>query len=98
LKILSKGFLSGSFAIVCWSILLNNGLLSPGIESKIILILLLYLGVVSLLSAKRIIELGRTCERCEYQMRWSQCPGFKEILCDLLENDFLYPEKATEKE
>ncbi len=97
LKILSKLVLSSSFALICWSILLNNGLLSPGIEYKLILIIFLYLFVVILLSTKRIIELSRTCEKCEYKMRWSRCPGFRDILCDLIEDDFLYPENKYKK-
>ncbi|MGY5854674.1 MAG: hypothetical protein RTU92_13985 [Candidatus Thorarchaeota archaeon] len=92
-KVFSKFVLSSSFALVCWSILLADGLFSPGIEYKLIFIVFLYLAVVSLLSTKRIIELGKICEACEYKMRWSKCPGFTDILCNLLDEDFLYPEK-----
>jgi len=96
LKILSKFFLGSSFAMISWSILINNGLFSPGIEYKLSLILLLYLFVVTLLSAKRIIEVGKTCERCEYKMRWSKCPGFRKILCDLIMYSFIYPAMANQ--
>ncbi|MGY5874126.1 MAG: hypothetical protein RTU30_00130 [Candidatus Thorarchaeota archaeon] len=96
-KVFSKFVLSSSFALVCWSILLADGLFSPGIEYKLFLIVFLYLAVVSMLSTKRIIELGKTCEVCDYKMRWSKCPGFHDILCDLLDESFLFPEdKNTE--
>ncbi|MFW9805208.1 MAG: hypothetical protein ACFFFK_00600 [Candidatus Thorarchaeota archaeon] len=92
-KIASKFLLGFSFAGICWSILLFNGLLSPGLEVKLLFILALYLGFVTVLNAKRSIEVFKECEECEYKMRWSKCPGFREIACKLVIEGFVYPEK-----
>ncbi|MFW9833888.1 MAG: hypothetical protein ACFFEK_07845 [Candidatus Thorarchaeota archaeon] len=92
-KITSKFLLGSSFAGVCWSILLINGLFSPGLEVKLLFILALYLGFVTILNAKRSMEVFKECEECEYKMRWSKCPGFREIACKLVEEGFVYPEE-----
>jgi hypothetical protein len=92
-KIASKFLLGISFAGICWSILLLNGLLSPGLEVKLLFILALYLGFVTILNAKRSLEVFKECEECEYKMRWSKCPGFREIACRLVEEGFVAPEE-----
>jgi hypothetical protein len=92
-KIASKFLLGSSFAGICWSILLINGLFSPGLEVKLLFILALYLGFVTILNAKRSMEVFKECEECEYMMRWSKCPGFREIACKLVEEGFVYPEE-----
>lgn len=91
LRVFSKLILSSSFSCITWSILIANGSLSSGIESKFLLIFLLYLLVVTGLNMKRITELGKTCDACEYKMRWSRCPGFKSTVCQLLEEGFVRP-------
>ncbi len=90
-KIASKFVLGTSFAGICWSILLLNGLLSPGLEVKLLVILALYLGFVTILNAKRSFEVFKECEACEFKMRWSKCPGFREIACRLVEEGFVTP-------
>ena len=91
-KISSKFILGLSFASICWSILLLNGLFSAGLEVKILLILTLYLGFVTILNIKRSLEIFQLCENCEYKMRWSKCPGFREIACRLVDEGFVSPE------
>jgi hypothetical protein len=92
-KIASKFLLGSSFASICWSILLLDGLFSPGLEVKLLFILALYLGFVTILNAKRSFEVFKECEDCEYKMRWSKCPGFREIACRLIEEGFVAPEE-----
>jgi hypothetical protein len=88
-KIASKFVLGPSFAAISWSILLANGLFSPGLELKILLIVILYLFVLTFLNAKRMYEIVRECEDCEYSMRWSQCPGMRGLVCRLVEGGFV---------
>jgi len=90
-KILSKFLLGGSFAAVVWSLLLADGLLSM-INAKFTLVFLLYLVVVAALSIKRVLETTETCERCEYNMQWRTCPGFRSIVSKLVNERFLVPE------
>jgi hypothetical protein len=45
---------------------------------------------------KRIAEVEKECTKCEYEMRWSKCPGFKDILCPLVDTKFLYPTRLEE--
>ena len=92
LKIASKFILGTSFASISWSILLIDGLLSPGLEVKLLFILILYLVFVTGLNIKRSYEIFHECEDCEYKMRWSKCPGFREIACRLVEEGFVAPE------
>ncbi|MFW9982694.1 MAG: hypothetical protein ACFFE3_12370 [Candidatus Thorarchaeota archaeon] len=92
-KVASKFILGSSFASICWSILLINGLLSPELGAKLVLILVLYLGFVTVLNIKRSYEIFHECEDCEFKMRWSKCPGFREITCRLVEQRFVYPEE-----
>jgi hypothetical protein len=93
-KVASKFILGSSFASICWSILLLNGLFSPGLEVKVLLILILYLGFVTILNIKRSLEIIELCEGCEFKMRWSKCPGFREIACRLVDEGFVSPKVA----
>ncbi|MHA2313526.1 MAG: hypothetical protein ACXADC_15395 [Candidatus Thorarchaeota archaeon] len=95
LKVLSKLFLGSSFACISWAILLADGLTS-NLELKLALILTLYLVVVAVLGYRRVVEIEKECKACEYEMRWSKCPGFKDILCPLVDFNFLYPESITQ--
>ncbi|MCK4566537.1 MAG: hypothetical protein KAU48_04430 [Candidatus Thorarchaeota archaeon] len=92
-KIFSKFLLGSGFAGICWSTLLLDGLFT-NLTVKLVLILLLYLGFVTILNIKRSYEIFRECEECEFKMRWSKCPGFRDIACKLVDADFLYPEQV----
>ena len=94
-KILSKLMLGSSFAAIVWAVLLADGL-ETNLELKVGFIVILYLAVVTMLMVKRIAEVEKECNKCEYEMRWSRCPGFKEILCPLVDARFLHPK--TQKE
>jgi hypothetical protein len=89
-KILSKFLLGGGFAGVCWSILLIDGLVSSILVAKLVLILVLYLGFITILNIRRSQEIFKECRNCEFRMRWSKCPGFREIACKLVEEGFVY--------
>ncbi|MFW9801939.1 MAG: hypothetical protein ACFFFC_04775 [Candidatus Thorarchaeota archaeon] len=91
LKVLSKLILGSSFACISWAILLADGL-TTNLELKFALIVTLYLIVVTVLGYRRVIEVEKECMACEFKMRWSKCPGFKDILCPLVDSNFLYPE------
>jgi len=91
LKVISKLILGSSFACISWAILLADGL-TYNLELKFALILTLYLLVVAILSYRRVVEIENECKACEFEMRWSKCPGFKNILCPLIDSKFLYPE------
>jgi hypothetical protein len=97
IKVLAKLMLGSSFACVSWSILIADGL-ETNIELKIGFIFFLYFVVIALLGAKRIAEIEKECTECEYEMRWSKCPGFKDILCPLVDASFLYPIESEETE
>ncbi len=92
-KVASKFLLGSGFAFICWSVLLFEGLFT-NLAPKILLILLLYLGFVTILNIKRSFEIFKECEHCEYKMRWSKCPGFRDAACKLINADFLYPEQS----
>jgi hypothetical protein len=95
LKVLSKLILGSSFACISWAILLADGL-TTNLELKFALIVTLYLIVVTVLGYRRVVEVEKECTACEYKMRWSKCPGFKDILCPLVDYDFLYPEPLSQ--
>jgi hypothetical protein len=91
-KIFSKFLLGSGFAGICWSILLIDGLLSEYLTFKLILIVILYLGFITILNIKRSLEIFKECRECEFKMRWSKCPGFRGIALKLIETRFIYPE------
>ena len=95
-KVGSKFLLGSGFAGICWSILLYEGLLT-NIVSKVFIILMLYFGFITMLNIKRSLEIFKECEDCEYKMRWSKCPGFRDAACKLLEVEMLYPEPPQEE-
>lgn len=92
-KVSSKFLLGSGFASICWSILLIDGLLSPLLLFKMLFILVLYLGFVTILNIKRSFEILHECKNCEYKMRWSKCPGFRSIACQLINEGYVIPEK-----
>jgi hypothetical protein len=92
-KVVSKFLLGSGFAGICWSILLIDGLLSEYLTFKLLFIVILYLGFITILNIKRSLEIFKECESCEFKMRWSKCPGFRNIACKLVEEGFVYPEK-----
>jgi hypothetical protein len=95
LKVLSKLLLGSSFACISWAILLADGLMT-NLEMKFALIFSLYLIVVLILGFRRVVEVEKECKACEHRMRWSRCPGFKDILCPLIDHKFLYPESPSQ--
>jgi hypothetical protein len=95
LKVLSKLILGSSFACISWAILLADGFMT-NLEMKFALIFSLYLIVVLILGFRRVVEVEKECKACEYVMRWSRCPGFKDILCPLIDHKFLYPESPSQ--
>jgi hypothetical protein len=48
------------------------------------------------MNARRMVEIGKTCEGCDYRGRWSRCPGFEDLLCDLVEEGFLHGKPKKE--
>ena len=96
-KVLSKFLLGSGFACICWSILLIQDVVSSSLPAKLLLIVILYLGFVTVLNIKRSLEIFKECDSCEYKMRWSKCPGFREVACKLIDNDFIYPEPLDDE-
>jgi len=94
-KIGSKFLLGSGFAGICWSILLFEGLFT-NLTAKVVLILILYFGFVTILNIKRSLEIFKECEGCEFKMRWSKCPGFRDAACKLIDADLIYPEKVQQ--
>ncbi|MBN2228294.1 MAG: hypothetical protein JW779_01800 [Candidatus Thorarchaeota archaeon] len=88
-KILSKFLLGSGFASICWSILLIE-LVSFTLALKLLFILILYLGFITLLNIKRSLEIFRECRNCEYKMRWSKCPGFRDVACKLIDGGYIH--------
>ena len=95
LKVGSKFLLGTGFAGICWSTLLYEGVFTYFVP-KIFFILMLYFGFITILNIKRSLEIFKECESCEYKMRWSKCPGFRDTACKLLEVEMLYPEPLKE--
>jgi hypothetical protein len=94
-KIFSKFLLGSGFAGISWSTLLFDGLFT-NLTIKLILIFILYIGFVTILNIKRNFEILRECEECEFKMRWSKCPGFRDTACKLIDADFVYPEEVQQ--
>jgi len=95
IKIGSKFLLGTGFAGICWSTLLFEGLFT-NLTGKVIIILFLYFGFVTILNIKRSLEIFKECEGCEFKMRWSKCPGFRDAACKLIDADLIYPEKVQQ--
>lgn len=95
IKIGSKFLLGSGFAGICWSTLLFEGLFTD-LTGKVIIILFLYFGFVTILNIKRSLEIFKECEGCEFKMRWSKCPGFRDAACKLIDADLLYPEQVQQ--
>jgi len=96
LKVGSKFLLGSGFAGICWSILLYEGVFT-NLVPKIFIILMLYFGFITILNIKRSLEIFKECESCEYKMRWSKCPGFRDSACKLIELEMLHPESPQEE-
>ena len=96
-KVVAKILLGAAFAAMVWSILLYEGSVTSALNEKIGLILILYFPIIMLMNARRMVEIGKTCEGCDYKGRWSRCPGFEDLLCDMVEKEFLHPEPRKER-
>ncbi len=94
-KLVSKLILGISFASVCFGILIAGNDLMFLFEEKVAIILLLYMLVISILSGKRMWETYKTCIECEFKMRWSRCPGFKDLVCALIEDEYIIAEERN---
>lgn len=95
-KILSKFILGASFASVFFIIVTAGGSIDFMIQEKAVYIMLLFIVLITALMAKRGLEMSKTCESCEYRMRWSRCPGFTDLVCVLVENGFIIPRPKKE--
>jgi hypothetical protein len=56
---------------------------------KFYLVLMLWMVFNTATSASKIFEIGKTCGACRYKGQWSQCPGFKRTLDNLIKAGFL---------
>ncbi len=96
-KVVAKILLGAAFAAMVWSILLYEGSITSGLDEKIGLILFLYIPIITLMNGRRMVEIGKTCQGCDYKGRWSRCPGFEDLLCDMVEEGFLHPKPKKER-
>jgi len=96
-KVVAKLLLGAAFAAMVWSILLYEGFVTSGLGEKIGLILFLYMPIITLMNGRRMVEIGKTCQGCDYKGRWSRCPGFENLLCDMVEKEFLHPAPKKER-
>jgi hypothetical protein len=94
-KVGSKFLLGSGFAGISWSTLLFDGFFNH-LTAKFLFIIFLYFGFVTLLNIKRSFEIFKECEGCEYKMRWSKCPGFRNMACKAIDAEFLYTEQTNE--
>ena len=90
-KMTAKLLLGSGFAALCFAVLLYGDSIFAEFDFKILVILALYFPVMFVLNAKRLLETSRECNSCEFKMRWSRCPGFRELVCRLLEKGFVRP-------
>ncbi|NWF94848.1 MAG: hypothetical protein HXY34_01765 [Candidatus Thorarchaeota archaeon] len=97
IKVGAKLLLGSGFAGVSFSLLLRGGDIWYAIDVKVLAIFTLYLVAVTLLNGKRLLEMTRECEACDYKMRWSKCPGFRSLVCRLVEGGFLYAKVRPER-
>ncbi|MFW9907230.1 MAG: hypothetical protein ACFFEF_01535 [Candidatus Thorarchaeota archaeon] len=91
IKAAAKLILGSSFAAVVVSILIAGDDPLLQLDAKLFLIILLYLPIIGIMSGKRLYDMQKECEACEYRMRWSKCPGFKDVLCEFIEQGFMVP-------
>lgn len=97
LKAISKLILGTSFSFIVIFILIAGGDIFFQFELKVLLVLLFYFPVIGVLSAKQMIEMQKGCESCDYKMRWSRCPGFAGIVCDLVDQGFIIPKPKKDE-
>jgi hypothetical protein len=90
-KGLSKMLLGSSFAAFSFSVLMLGGDLLSNVGIKGIVIFGTYMIAATSMNVKRLLEMDRECQQCEYKMRWSRCPGFKDQVCAYIEEGFLIP-------
>ncbi len=98
IRIGKKFILGFAFAMVSLSIIIAGGSIDYMLHEKILLVYGLYMAFIMVLIVKRALEMVRTCENCEYNMRWSRCPGFKDIVCKNIEAGFIHVAAVRKKE
>ncbi|MHA1575790.1 MAG: hypothetical protein ACTSU3_00375 [Candidatus Thorarchaeota archaeon] len=96
IKAISKLILGSAFAFICFSILIIGGEIFLQFDQKVLTILVIYIPVITLLNAKRGWEIEKDCKACDHKMRWSRCPGFKDIVCKYIDEGFVVPEPTKE--
>ncbi|MHA1771756.1 MAG: hypothetical protein ACTSYL_12620 [Candidatus Thorarchaeota archaeon] len=97
-KAVAKLLLGGSFALFVVAILITGGSVTTYLVMKGFLIFLVYLPIMTLMNIRRLREIQKTCEACEYKMRWSSCPGFKDLVCAYINEGFLHPTPASKSD
>ena len=98
IKAVSKLLLGSAFAFICFSILIIGGDLFVQFDLKVLTILFIYIPVITILNAKRGWEMEKDCKACDHKMRWSRCPGFKDLICKHIDEGFVIPEDTEKKD
>jgi hypothetical protein len=96
MKLISKLILGISFASICLAILIAGNDIMFMFEEKVTFLILLYMLVITILNGKRTLETYRTCIECEFKMRWSRCPGLKDIICACINEGYIHAEEKNE--
>jgi len=97
IKVLSKLLLGLGFAAICLAVLVSGDDIFFMLDVKIIVILILYFPIMTIMNGKRMWEIEKECQACEFEMRWSKCPGFTDIVCNCVEEGFIRPRAKTTK-
>jgi hypothetical protein len=95
-KGVAKLILGSSFAAICISILIAGGDLFTSLDMKAVIIFMIYVPIITIMNAKRILDTTKECEACEYKMRWSKCPGFEDLICKFVDEGFIYAKPRIE--
>ncbi|MHA2423243.1 MAG: hypothetical protein ACXAEF_00515 [Candidatus Thorarchaeota archaeon] len=96
INVILKTILGVAFAAFGFSVLIAGDSIMYLLPEKVALLIMLYMFVIMLLNGKRAWETFRTCKECEYKMRWSKCPGFKDMICNLIESGYVYPKPVAD--
>jgi len=83
IKIIQKIFIGFGSALIFWGIFSLN---FPVFTNSIIFLLVFGI-ILTVLNIYHAYGLYDTCKKCEFQFKWSQCPGFETIRNNLKEYD-----------